>query len=177
MTDTANIKREILNAQANGSGQQKYLLFSLLDETYGIPLNSVKEVIGLTEITQIPHVPKYFKGLINLRGMIISVIDLRVKVGLPQEDYVPMKTCVVIVEISGLTVGLIVDDVNEVANFDPEQIESKIHTASSVNESFLDGVARREGDKLTILLNVEKTLTSADLSAIKSSMNRGVAAA
>jgi purine-binding chemotaxis protein CheW len=143
--------------------REKYLVFQLHQECFGIPLSTVKEVIGLTEITAIPQVPEYFRGLINLRGRIISVLDLRTKLRLPETEYVGKKTCIVIVEIKDLVIGAIVDDVQQVAGFMSDQIESGLDMRSSVNQEFVTGVARTEGRRLIILLDIGKVLDADDL--------------
>jgi purine-binding chemotaxis protein CheW len=147
--------------------REKYLIFALLDETYGMPLSSVKEVIGLTPITKVPNVPEYFKGLINLRGQIISVIDLRAKLGLPKTDYREKKTCIIILELDGFILGTIVDDVSAVAGFMSSQIQRSLDIQSKVSKEFVNGVAKTENKKLTILLNAERVLSVEELKLLK----------
>ncbi len=162
----------IEDAQA-GSGDgavtknKKFLTFSLADEKYGIPLSTVKEVIGMVDITPVPHVPNFFKGLINLRGKIISIIDLRIKLGLPKTDMVPKKTTIVITEIDDLTLGAIVDDVQEVVGFEKDQVENSIDVQSKVSREFVTGVAKTNTKKLILLLDIGKTLSVSDLALIK----------
>ncbi|MGF1766773.1 chemotaxis protein CheW [Enterovibrio makurazakiensis] len=144
---------------------QKNLVFSLEDEQYGIPLSSVKEVIGLVKVTPIPHVPPFFKGLINLRGRIISVIDLRLKLGLLEKEYEPKKTSIVISDVNDLTIGSIVDDVNEVVGFDEEQIERDLEISHSVRRDYITGVAKAK-DNLVLLLDIHKVLDSEELEMI-----------
>ena len=160
------------NAQT-GSGDgavtknKKFLTFSLADEKYGIPLSTVKEVIGMVDITPVPHVPNFFKGLINLRGKIISIIDLRIKLGLPKTEMVPKKTTIVITEIDDLTLGAIVDDVQEVVGFEKDQVENSIDVQSKVSREFVTGVAKTNTKKLILLLDIGKTLSVSDLALIK----------
>lgn len=146
---------------------KKFLTFSLADEKYGIPLSTVKEVIGIVDITPVPHVPNFFKGLINLRGKIISVIDLRTKLGLPKADYIPKKTTIVITEIEDLTLGAIVDDVLEVVGFEKDQVENSIDVQSKVSREFVTGVAKTNTKKLILLLDIGKTLSVSDIALIK----------
>ncbi|WP_394209485.1 chemotaxis protein CheW [Enterovibrio calviensis] len=144
---------------------QKNLVFSLADEQYGIPLSSVKEVIGLVKVTPIPHVPPYFKGLINLRGRIISVIDLRSKLGLEEKAYEPKKTSIIISDVNALTIGSIVDDVNEVVGFDEAQIERDLDISHSIGRDYITGVAKAKGN-LVLLLDIHKVLDPDDLEII-----------
>jgi len=155
---------------SGGSGSlkisHKNLIFSLDHEKYGVPLSTVKEVIGMTNITPIPHVPKFFKGLINLRGKIISVIDLRIKLALPQVPYQAKQTSIIITDVNDLTIGTIVDDVQEVIGFEQEQIETELDIASSVQREYIDGVAKSEDNTLVLLLDIRKVLDEEELELI-----------
>lgn len=148
------------------TGKSKFLVFQLSNERYAVPLNKVKEVIRLAKITHVPHVPTFFKGIINLRGKIISVMDLRAKMGLAQEEYKPKQTCIVITEVDGMTLGAIVDDVLEVAGYEAADVESTLDIQSEVARDFVIGVAKREGD-LTLLLDIGKTLDVEALSYLR----------
>mgnify|MGYP002640780839 CR=1 FL=1 len=150
------------------TGRRKYLVFKLGSEKFGVELSSVKEVIGLTKITEVPQVPSFFQGLINLRGKIISVIDLRKKMGLKATDYQPKKTSIIITEVHSVVLGLIVDDVEEVASYEVEQqIEEAIDVQGSVSKEYLQGVAKTEDNKLVLLMNTNQILSTSDLAAIK----------
>ncbi|CZF80581.1 MULTISPECIES: chemotaxis protein CheW [Grimontia] len=146
--------------------KQKKLIFSLAEEQYGIPLSSVKEVIGMVKVTPIPHMPSFFKGLINLRGKIISVIDLRLKLGFEEKAYEPKKTSIIISDVNSLTVGTIVDDVNEVIGFTDEQIETKIQISSSIKREYIYGVAKAEDSSLVLLLDILNVLEPEELDLI-----------
>jgi len=146
---------------------KKFLTFCLAEEKYGIPLSSVKEVIGIVDITSVPHVPNFFKGLINLRGKIISIIDLRIKLGLPKAEIIPKKTTIIITEIDELTLGAIVDDVQEVVGFEKDQVENSIDVQSKVSRDFITGVAKTNTKKLILLLDIGKTLSISDMALIK----------
>ncbi|CZF81037.1 Chemotaxis protein CheW [Grimontia celer] len=146
--------------------KQKNLIFSLAEEQYGIPLSSVKEVIGMVKVTPIPHMPCFFKGLINLRGKIISVIDLRLKLGLEEKAYEPKKTAIIISDVNSLTVGTIVDDVNEVVGFTDEQIETKLEISSSIKREYIHGVAKADDNRLVLLLDILNVLEPEELDLI-----------
>lgn len=172
MSDS-DLKKEI-NHEIQSSGavegskkRIKYLIFSLAGENYGISLSSVKEVIGLTEVTPVPHVPKFFKGLINLRGKIISVIDLREKLALSQSQYESKKTSIIIVEIGDITLGAVVDDVEEVVGFEAEQIEDTLDIQSTVSREFITGVAKTSGKRLVLLLDIGKALSVDELNLVR----------
>lgn len=152
----------------SASQRRKYLVFKLGHERFGIALSSVKEVIGLTEITEVPQVPSFFQGLINLRGKIISVIDLRKKMGLEATQYQPKKTSIIITEIKSVVLGVIVDDVEEVASYEKEeQIEESIDVQGKVSKEYLQGVAKTSDNKLVLLMNINEILSSSDLSVIE----------
>jgi purine-binding chemotaxis protein CheW len=156
------------DSASSNSDKRKYLVFKLGSEKFGVPLSSVKEVIGLTDITEIPQVPSYFQGLINLRGKIISVIDLRKKMGISKAEYEPKKTSIIITEIQGVDLGVIVDDVEEVASYEKEsQIEESIDVQGAVSREYLQGVAKTEDDKSVLLMNMDKILSSSDLAVLK----------
>ncbi|MDD1783205.1 chemotaxis protein CheW [Enterovibrio sp. ZSDZ35] len=144
---------------------QKNLIFSLDNEQYGIPLSSVKEVIGMVNVTPIPHVPLFFKGLLNLRGKIISVIDLRLKLGLKEKPYEAKKTSIIISDVNELTIGTIVDDVNEVVGFNEEQIEKNLDISNSIKRDYIAGVAKGPHN-LVLLLDIHRVLDPDELDLI-----------
>ncbi len=148
----------------------KHLLFSLAEENYGIALSVVKEVIALTQITRIPDVPKYFYGLINLRGTIISVIDMRIKLNIPRVDYENGKTCIIIAEIEEFTIGFIVDDISSVINLSDRQVEKNLQVDVSSNKEYVAGVARQEDQSLILLLDISKVLNIEELKLIRKSV-------
>jgi len=157
------------HASKHNDKRNKYLIFSLQEEQYGIPLSEVKEVIGMTDnLTPVPHTPKFFRGLINLRGKIISVLDLRTKLALPSEEYVPKKTTIIITEVSDFTIGVIVDGVNEVVGFEPSEIEKNIDIQSKVSRDFIIGVAKRAS--LILLLDLEKTLSVNEMGLLRQTL-------
>ncbi len=143
----------------NNSG--KYLTFVLAREEYGIPILKVREIIKLLEITSIPKTPGYIKGVINLRGKIISIMDLRLKFGLEEKEY-NERTCIVVVEISlndtRKLMGLIVDAVSEVVNLTTDQIEPPPEYGYQNNQGFLTGVGKVK-ERVILLLDIERILS------------------
>ena len=135
----------------------KYLTFALGHEEYGLEILQVREIICLMEITAVPDVPGYVKGVINLRGKIIPVIDLRLKFGMPKVDYTA-ETCTIILSVSNTLMGIIVDRVCEVLDIAQENIEPPPTFGSKLNASSMIGMGK-VGDKVKILLNIEKVLT------------------
>ena len=145
----------------------KYLVFTLDGKNYGLSLSSVKEVIGMTDFTPVPGTPRFFKGLINLRGKIHSIIDLRTKLGLQEVQYQPKKTSIIIVEIADFVIGLVVDDVDEVAGFEANQIEKDLNISSNISREYILGVAKAQNKKLTLLLDVSKVLSPDELALVR----------
>lgn len=133
----------------------KYLSFLLDDEIYGIPILDVKEIIGIMEITHIPKMPEFVKGVVNLRGKIIPVIDLRLKFGISEREY-DERTCIIVVEISTSTgnklTGFIVDMVSEVLDILPEQFEELPEYGTEVKQEFLQGLGKVK-DKVIMILD------------------------
>lgn len=144
---------------------ERYLAFSLCDEQYAIPLLQVKEVIGMTEATPIPYTPTYFKGIINLRGQVISVIDLRAKLELSRCD-VSQETSIIILDLSPLCLGVIVDSINSVLALTADVLSPAPDVESSVSRQYLTGVARKDS-RLTLLLDIASTLSVEDLKTLK----------
>lgn len=142
---------------------RKYLIFLLNDERYSIPLSKVKEVIRMPQISPLPQVPRFFKGLINLRGQIISVIDLRSKLAMPEGAYDPKRTSIIITEAQDLVIGAIVDDVTEVHGFEETNIEYNLDIPAHIRRDYVSGVARAENGSLILILDVDRVVSPEEL--------------
>ena len=126
-TESMQIKEDAISV-INREG--KYLTFALADEEYGISILKVKEIIGMMPITTVPQTPEFVKGVINLRGKVISVMDLRLKFGMDEIEYTE-RTCIIVVEIAGasnntILIGIVVDSVSEVLNIKSDDTEDAI---------------------------------------------------
>ncbi len=146
-------------------GTQRFLQFSLGSEEYAIPLLSVKEVIALPEITSIPYTPAHFLGIMNLRGQVISVIDLRTKLNIKSQT-ANSETCVIICEMNPLCLGVVVDSVNSVLNLRADEISPKPQVESTKKTDYILGVTRQE-NQLILLCDIAKTLDVQDHLALK----------
>jgi purine-binding chemotaxis protein CheW len=135
----------------------KYLTFSLTNNWYGIPISYVREINQITEITDIPRAPAFVKGVINLRGKIIPVVDLALKFGLA-EVVRSRSTCVIVLEAESGQVGVIVDQVNEVIDFTAEQIETSPALNESQDLDFLMGLGKLP-DRVLLLVDVVRSLS------------------
>ncbi len=145
----------------------KFLTLLLGNETYGIPILKVKEIIGMMTITHVPKMPDYLKGVINLRGKIIPVIDLRLKFGMADRDY-DDRTCIVVTEIQAefgpKLSGLVVDTVSEVLDIAPSSVEPP-PSSSQAEQEFLTGLGKVK-DKVVLLVDIDRILTDKEKESI-----------
>ena len=144
----------------------KYLTFALGPEEYGLEILKVREIIGYMDITAVPQMPAHIKGVINLRGQVIPVVDLRAKFGMQTTD-VTDQTCIIVVETTqddrNFSTGIVVDHVQEVLDIAGEEIEEAPQFGSSVNTDFILGMGK-VGDNVKILLDIDKVLAGAEIS-------------
>jgi purine-binding chemotaxis protein CheW len=140
----------------------KYLTFSLAGEEYGLEILKVREIIGIMDITAMPQVPPEVKGVINLRGKVIPVIDLRLKFGMEAAVYTD-QTCIVVVDV-GTLVGVIVDTVQEVLDIDASQIDPPPPLGAAVDTGFVLGMGKVKDD-VKILLDIDRVLGTQDIAA------------
>ncbi|MFB6347266.1 MAG: chemotaxis protein CheW [bacterium] len=134
----------------------KYLTVSLADETYGVPISPIEDIIEMKDITSVPQTSEFLEGVINLRGSVIPVLDLRKKFQVEVSDY-DRKTCIVVVKLDGILTGLIVDRVYEVIDLGDEQIDPAPNMSQQIKTRFIAGMGKRDDDVI-ILLNLEKVL-------------------
>jgi purine-binding chemotaxis protein CheW len=146
----------------------KYLTFALANEEYGLEILKVREIIGYIEVTAVPQTPSYIKGVVNLRGQVIPVIDLRSKFGMATAQ-VTDETCIIVVEItqSGrkFNTGIVVDRVQEVLDIAGQDIEDAPQFGSSVKTDFILGMGKI-GDRVKILLDIDKVLGGSDIGSL-----------
>jgi purine-binding chemotaxis protein CheW len=150
----------------------KYLIFRLGSEEFGTRVLKVREIMGIQEVTPVPHTPVFVKGVINLRGKVIPVIDLRLKFGLPPEEYTS-RTCIIVVRTQlgedQLMMGIVVDEVAEVLNLVAADIEDTPDFGPGVETPYLLGMAKVK-DKVKILLDIDQVLNSQELLGLNSLM-------
>ncbi len=144
----------------------RFIEFSLGQEDYAIPLLMVREVISIPETTPIPKAPKHFIGLMNLRGQVISIVDLRNKLNIkPNEE--PVDNAVIIVDFQGMNIGIVVDSINKVLAFSRAEIQEMPELQSQVRSDYILGVYKKD-DGLTVLLDIAKCLDVKDFNVLKS---------
>jgi len=147
----------------------KYLTFTLADEEYGIGILKVKEIIGMMPITSVPRTPDFVKGVINLRGKVIPVIDLRLKFGMDAIPYTD-RTCIIVVEIDAndmtIQIGIVVDAVSEVLNIKEEEIENAPSFGTSLNTEYILGMAKIDSG-VKILLDIDRVLSAKEIQVLE----------
>jgi len=136
------------------NNEMQLVIFKLGQEEYGVSILQVQEIKRITEITRVPHTPEYIKGVINLRGSVLPVIDLKRRLNLPQQA-ATADMRIIIVKVKDISVGMIVDAVSEVMTINEQNIDSPDVVAGSVSANYLSGVGKLE-NRLLILLNLEE---------------------
>lgn len=157
---------EVLENEDTQEG--KYLTFALGDEEYGIEIRNVTEIIGIQTITELPDTPHFMKGVINLRGKVIPVIDVRLRFNLEAKPY-DDRTCIVVVNIRNMSVGLIVDTVSEVLDIPSNDVEDAPTVNNSAGSRYIKGLGKVE-DKVKILLDTHKLLFGDEVEQISEAM-------
>jgi purine-binding chemotaxis protein CheW len=139
----------------------KYLTFTVGSEVYGLEIQYITEIIGIQKITQMPELPEYMKGIINLRGKIIPVMDMRIRFKKEPREYND-RTCVIVVEIKGLSVGLIIDSVSEVISIPDQNIVKPPQINNEIGNRYIKGIGKVVNE-VKLLIDCEKLFTSYEL--------------
>jgi purine-binding chemotaxis protein CheW len=167
MAELTNTMDRGVNITADREG--KYLTFSLAAEEYGIGIRKVKEIIGMMAITMIPQTPAYVKGVINLRGKVIPVMDLRLKFGIEEMEYTD-RTCIIVMEVMTNTgkvlTGIVVDAVSEVLNVKAADIEDTPTFGAAMDTDYILGMAK-VGDAVKILLDIDKVICAQEMAIVQ----------
>jgi len=145
--------------------KDKYLTFRIGKESYGIEIRHVTEIVVMQDITEVPDMPDFIAGVINLRGKVISVMNVRKRFGLESREF-DDRTCIIVVDINQISVGLIVDTVNEVLSIPQEQIDPPPRTPSGIKNNYMQGMGKVDG-QVKILLDVEKILYEEELEQLQ----------
>jgi purine-binding chemotaxis protein CheW len=167
MTELTEKMDQAAKAMADKEG--KYLTFTLAEEEYGIGILKIREIIGMMPVTSVPRTPAFVKGVINLRGKVIPVMDLRLRFGMEEMEY-SERTCIIVVEIerqSGtVQIGAVVDSVSEVLNIKGKDIEETPTFGTKLNTEYILGMAKIEGG-VKILLDIDKVLNDEEIEALE----------
>lgn len=136
----------------------RFLSFLIGKETYGIEIRYVTEIVGIQAITVMPEMPEYIKGIINLRGIIVPLMDIRLRFSMEQKPY-DDRTCVIVVDFAGISIGLIVDSVSEVINLADENITALPHNSIGLSNRYIKNIGKVDSNVI-LLLDCEKLLTT-----------------
>jgi purine-binding chemotaxis protein CheW len=144
---------------------RQYLTFQLGEEVFGLDVSHVREILEFTTVTKVPRTPDYMRGVINLRGSVVPVLDMRLKFGLTQTEKT-VNTCIIVVEVSfedeHTIIGALVDSVQEVFELEPDQIEPAPKIGTQLKTEFIKGMGKKD-DHFIILLNIDKVFSSEEL--------------
>src|SRR5215831_1638896 len=169
MSSTMTLTENMAGAHADARAG-KYLTFHLANEEFGIKVLKVREIMGLQEITAVPQTPGYVKGVINLRGKVVPVVDLRLKFSLAAAEYT-QRTCIIVTQVQGesapVLMGIVVDGVSEVLNLTTQEIEDTPDFGDEAGVRYLLGMAKVKG-KVKILLDIDQVLSTQELNHLGS---------
>lgn len=159
-----------INNQLEEQDMQKdrFLTFMIDKEVYGIEINYITEIVGIQAITEMPEMPDYVKGIINLRGVIIPVMDVRLRFRKEQKEY-DDRTCVIVIDFNAVSVGLVVDSVSEVMTISGENILELPKINSSTGNKYLKNIGKN-GQNVILILDCEHFLSDEELSGIEESI-------
>lgn len=146
----------------------QYLTFTLVDEVFAVDVARVREILEITSITKVPQVPDFMRGVINLRGCVVPVIDLRLKFGMP-ETAQTVNTCIIVVEVmmdgENIVLGALADSVQEVIEMEPSQIEAAPHIGTHLRTEFLKGMGKHN-EHFVMILDIDRVFSGSELSAV-----------
>ena len=152
-------------ASAPGQGSNEILTFTLGSEEYGIEILKVQEIRSYEAVTRIANAPEFIKGVVNLRGIIVPIVDMRIKFRLDKADY-DQFTVVIILNVSGRVVGIVVDAVSDVISLSAEQMRPAPEFGATINAEYIMGLGTVE-ERMLILMDIEKLMTSSDMGLVE----------
>lgn len=149
----------------------QYLTFNLSEEVFAVDVGRVREILEITTITKVPQTPDFMRGVINLRGSVVPVIDLRLKFGMTETERT-VNTCIIVVEVNmddeTIVLGSLADSVQEVIEMEPEQIEAAPHIGTHLNTDFIKGMGKHDG-RFVMILDIDRIFSAQEISAVTSS--------
>ena len=152
-----------------GDDNTQYLTFRLNDEIFALGIDKVREVLDFTRITRVPQVPEFMRGVINLRGSVVPVVDMRLKFGMPKTEKT-VNTCIIIVEIKldeeTTVLGALADSVQEVLDLEPDQIEPAPRIGTRLSTEFIRGMGKRD-EQFIIILDIDRVFSSEELAVVQ----------
>ncbi len=148
---------------------RQFLTFKLSEEVFGVDVAKVREILDFIQITKVPQTPDFMSGVINLRGSVVPVVDMRLKFGMEKTE-TTVNTCIIVVEVNldgeNVVLGALVDSVQEVFELDPSQIEPAPKIGTKLKTDFINGMGKRD-DKFIIILNIDKIFSSEELALVQ----------
>ncbi len=157
--------------QADIIEMTQYLTFKLDDEVFALDIAKIREVLDFTSITRVPRTPEFMRGVINLRGSVVPVVDLRLKFGMTKTEKT-VNTCIIITEVTvdneTAVLGALADSVQEVLDLEPDHIEPAPKIGTRLNTEFIKGMGKRD-NKFIIILNIDKVFSTDELALVQSS--------
>ena len=154
----------------------QYLTFKLDDEVFALDITKVREVLDFTTVTKVPRTPEFMRGVINLRGSVVPVVDLRLKFGMSRTEKT-VNTCIIIVEVTvddeTTVLGALADSVQEVMDLEPGHIEPAPRIGTRLNTEFIKGMGKRD-DRFVILLDIDKVFSTSELAVVQATHEAGV---
>jgi purine-binding chemotaxis protein CheW len=154
---------------AEDSQTTQYLTFNLSDEVFAVDVGRVREILEITSITKVPQTPEFMRGVINLRGSVVPVIDMRLKFGMSETERT-VNTCIVVVEVDmdgeSIVLGALADSVQEVIEMEPAQIEAAPHIGTHLNTDFIKGMGKHN-ERFVMILDIDKIFSDSELSAVQ----------
>lgn len=146
----------------------QYLTFNLADEVFAVDVGRVREILEITSITKVPQTPDFMRGVINLRGSVVPVIDMRLKFGMSESERT-VNTCIIVVEVimdgETIVLGSLADSVQEVIEMEPQQIEAAPHIGSHLNTDFIKGMGKHDG-RFVMILDIDQIFSAHELEAV-----------
>ena len=153
------------------SETHQYLTFKLDEEIFALGIDKVREVLDYTSVTKVPQTPAFMRGVINLRGGVVPVVDMRLKFGMPRTEQT-VNTCIIIVEVAGegetVILGALADSVQEVLDLEPHQIEPAPKIGTRLRTEFIRGMGKRD-EQFIIILDIDKVFSGDELLAVRES--------
>lgn len=147
--------------------EAKFIIFSIAHEEYGVEVDKVRTIERMTSITRVPKTPAFVKGVINLRGIVVPIIDLRERFNLPQAEYSD-NTRIIIVAVNEIEVGLIVDSASDVIDLDTDQIADPPEVVGGIKAKYLRGIAKLSDNRLLVMLNLTEVLNKKEIIQLES---------
>lgn len=162
-----DFKKQIIEKETDVGDFEQYVTFAIGNETYGVGVLKMQEIIGMTNITHVPNSQAFMKGVINLRGSVVPVVDIRLKFNMEEKEY-DDSTVILITEVKDKMVGMIADRISDVVSIPVESIQDTPHFNTNIETSFIKGIGRVK-EELIIILDVDLVLTDEEISSLDKS--------